>query len=97
MELFAETASEEEFAGIAGLQAGSPQVEKLKAHLSSHPDDNAECLAWLYTLRGDSTNAERALLALPEDRRAQLKTRMDMIAEDVRNQQEYERESQQRL
>ena len=39
MELFQDVASEEEFAGIAGLQPGSPQTAKLKEHLMSEAMD----------------------------------------------------------
>ena len=86
MELFQDVASEEEFAGIAGLQPGSPQTAKLKEHLKANPADNAECLCWLYTLRGDSQRAEDALKAVPEERRSALKMRMNLVAGDVARQ-----------
>ena len=86
MELFQDVASEEEFAGISGLQPGSPQIGKLKEHLKANPADNAECLCWLYTLRGDSQRAEDALKAVPEERRSALKMRMNLVAGDVARQ-----------
>ncbi len=86
MELFQDVASEEEFAGIAGLQPGSPQIARLKEHLKANHADNAECLCWLYTLRGDSQRAEEVLKAVPEERRGALKMRMNLVAGDVARQ-----------
>lgn len=53
MELFTEAATDHEFSAITGQIPGEAQKKQVREQLENNPEANAECMAWLYTLRGD--------------------------------------------
>ena len=69
MELFTDAATDHEFSAITGQIPGEAQKKQVREQLENNPEANAECMAWLYTLRGDSAGVSEILKTLPKDAR----------------------------
>lgn len=83
MELFTEAATDQEFAAITGYVPGDLQKKQVREQLEKNPESNAECMAWLYTMRGDSAKVSETLRTLPKERADELAQKFAMVAPDI--------------
>ena len=84
MELFTDAATDHEFSAITGRVPGEAQKKQVREQLENNPEANAECMAWLYTLRGDSARVSEILSTLPKDRAEELAQKFAMVAPDLK-------------
>lgn len=84
MELFTDAAKDHEFSAITGRVPGEAQKRQIREQLENNPEANAECMAWLYTLRGDSTGVSKILSTLPKDRAEELAQKFAIVAPDLK-------------
>ena len=84
MELFTDAATDHEFSAITGQIPGEAQKKQVREQLENNPEANAECMAWLYTLRGDSAGGSEILKTLPKDRAEELAQKFAMVAPDLK-------------
>ena len=84
MELFTDAATDHEFSAITGQIPGEAQKKQVREQLENNPEANAECMAWLYTLRGDSAGVSEILKTLPKDRAEELAQKFATVAPDLK-------------